>query len=54
VIRLTPLYQGVVIERAVVLGHLHSTLLVNAAYLFLMGAIGLRIAARRIVVLLEP
>jgi lipooligosaccharide transport system permease protein len=54
VIRLTPLYQGVVIERSVVLGDIHWTLLVNAAYLFLMGAIGLRVAARRIVVLLQP
>jgi lipooligosaccharide transport system permease protein len=54
VIRLTPLYQGVVIERSVVLGDIHWTLLLNAAYLFLMGAIGLRVAARRIVVLLQP
>jgi len=54
VIRLTPLYQGVVIERSLVLGDLHWTLLVNAAYLALMGAIGLRVAARRIVVLLQP
>ena len=54
VIRLTPLYQGVVIERSLVLGDIHWTLLVNAAYLALMGAIGLRIAARRIVGLLQP
>ena len=54
VIRLTPLYQGVVIERALVIGDLHWTLVVNAAYLFVMGAIGLRIAARRIVRLLQP
>jgi lipooligosaccharide transport system permease protein len=54
VIRLTPLYQGVVLERSFVLGELHWTLLVNAAYLALMGAIGLRVAARRIVGLLQP
>jgi lipooligosaccharide transport system permease protein len=54
VIRLTPLYQGVVIERSLVLGDVQWTLLVHAAYLALMGAIGLRIAARRIVGLLQP
>jgi lipooligosaccharide transport system permease protein len=54
VIRFTPLYQGVVIERALVLGDLHWTLLLNAAYLALMGTIGLRVASRRIVGLLEP
>jgi len=54
VIRLTPLYQGVVIERDLVLGHIEWTLLVHAAYLFLMGAIGLRVAARRIGRLLQP
>jgi lipooligosaccharide transport system permease protein len=54
VIRLTPLYQGVVIERSLVLGDIHWSLLLNAAYLALMGAIGLRIAAKRIVRLLQP
>ena len=54
VIRFTPLYQGVVIERSLVLGDIHWTLLAHAAYLALMGAIGLRIAARRIVGLLQP
>ena len=54
VIRLTPLYQGVAIERGLVLGDLHWTLLVHAAYLFVMGAVGLRVAARRIGRLLQP
>jgi lipooligosaccharide transport system permease protein len=54
VIRLTPLYQGVVIERGLVLGHVEWTMLVHAAYLFLMGAFGLRVAARRIGRLLQP
>ena len=54
VIRLTPLYQGVVIERSLVLGDIHWTLIPHAAYLALMGAVGLRIAARRIVRLLQP
>ena len=42
------------LERSLVLGDIHWTLLLNAAYLALMGAIGLRIAARRIVGLLQP
>ena len=37
VIRCTPLYQGVVLERSLVLGDLHWTLLLNAAYLVVMG-----------------
>ena len=51
---MTPLYQGVVLERALVLGDIHWTLLVNAVYLALMGAIGLRVAAKRIGRLLQP
>ena len=53
-IRLTPLYQGVVLERALVLGDMHWMLLVHAAYLAVMGAVGLRVAARRIGRLLQP
>jgi lipooligosaccharide transport system permease protein len=54
VIRFTPLYQGVVIERSLVVGDVQWTLLVHAAYLLLMGVLGLRVAARRIVRLLQP
>ena len=54
VIRFTPLYQGVVLVRSLVLGDVHWTLVGHAVYLFLMGAIGLRIAARRIGRLLQP
>ena len=54
VIRLTPLYQGVVLERSLVVGDLHLTLLLHAAYLAAMGLIGLRIASRRIGLLLQP
>jgi lipooligosaccharide transport system permease protein len=54
VIRFTPLYQGVVIERSLVLGDVRWTLVPHAVYLVLMGAIGLRVAARRIVGLLQP
>ncbi len=54
IIKVTPLYQGVVLERSLVLGDLSWTLLVHAAYLVVMGAIALRIGARRLVRLLEP
>jgi len=53
-IRVTPLYQGVVLERALVLGELHWTLLLNVAYLATMGTVGLRIASRRLGRLLQP
>ena len=42
------------LERSFVLGDLHWTLLLNAAYLALMGWIGLRIASRRLGLLLQP
>jgi lipooligosaccharide transport system permease protein len=54
VVRCTPLYQGVVLERSLVLGDLHWTLVVNVVYLLVMGVVGLRIASRRIGLLLQP
>jgi len=54
VVRLTPLYQGVVLERSLVLGDLHWTLVVNVLYLAAMGLAGLRVASRRIGLLLQP
>jgi lipooligosaccharide transport system permease protein len=54
VIRVTPLYQGVVLERSLVLGDVHWSLLLNAAYLALMGVVGLRIAGKRLGRLLQP
>jgi lipooligosaccharide transport system permease protein len=54
VVRCTPLYQGVVLERSLVVGDIHWTLLVNAIYLAVMGAIGLRVATRRLGLLLKP
>jgi len=54
IIRFTPLYQGVVLERSLVIGDLHPTLLLHAAYLAAMGWIGLRVASRRIGLLLQP
>jgi lipooligosaccharide transport system permease protein len=53
-VRITPLYQGVALERSLVIGDIHWTLLVNIAYLVAMGVIGLRVASRRIGRLLQP
>jgi lipooligosaccharide transport system permease protein len=54
VIRITPLYQGVVLVRGLVLGQVEWFMLVHVAYLVVIGALGLRVAARRIVRLLQP
>jgi lipooligosaccharide transport system permease protein len=54
VVRLSPLYQGVALERALVLGELSPVLLVHAAYLAAMGWFGLRVAGRRLGALLQP
>jgi lipooligosaccharide transport system permease protein len=54
VIRVSPLYQGVVLVRGLVLGQVGWFMLVHALYLVVAGVIGLRVAARRIVRLLQP
>jgi lipooligosaccharide transport system permease protein len=54
VVRITPLYQGVALERGLVFGELSWTMLLNAAYLLAMGTIGVVVAARRLKVLLQP
>jgi lipooligosaccharide transport system permease protein len=54
VVRLTPLYQGVAIERALVLGDPSPALLLHAAYLVAMGWVGLRVAGRRLGRMLLP
>jgi lipooligosaccharide transport system permease protein len=54
VVALTPLYQGVAIERALTLGQLDWTILLHAAYLAVMGIVGLRIAGKRLATLLQP
>jgi len=54
VVRVSPLYQGVTLERALILGDIHASLLLNAAYLVAMGLIGLRVAGRRLGALLLP
>jgi lipooligosaccharide transport system permease protein len=48
VVQITPLYQGVTILRSLILGEVGPGLLLNAAYLALMGILGMRIAGRRI------
>ena len=42
------------LERSLVVGDLHWTLLLHAAYLVVMGWLGLRVASRRIGMLLQP
>ena len=54
VVRCTPLYQGVALERALVLGDVHWALCVHAVYLMAMGTSGVHIAARRLGRLLQP
>ena len=54
VVRCTPLYQGVVLERSLVLGQVHWSLVLNAVYLVVLGAVGLRVAGKRLVGLLQP
>ena len=54
IVRCTPLYQGVALERGLILGDIRWTLLLNAAYLGAMGWVGVRVAARRLGRLLQP
>lgn len=54
VISWTPLYQGVALSRAVLLGDVGVELLWHVAYLLAMGTIGLRTASRRLGMLLQP
>lgn len=54
VVRCTPLYQGVALERALILGDVHWTQLLNVAYLATMGIVGVRIASARLARLLQP
>jgi lipooligosaccharide transport system permease protein len=54
IVRCTPLYQGVAIERGLTTGQLTWTMLGNGAYLAVVGTVGLRIATRRLRHLLQP
>jgi lipooligosaccharide transport system permease protein len=51
-VELSPLYHGVVIERALMLGEVTPALLLDAAVLVAVGAVGLWVARRRLTVLL--
>ncbi len=52
VVRCTPLYQGVALERALALGTVGPEALISLAYLTAMGTAGVLVAGRRIGVLL--
>ena len=54
VVRVTPLYQGVALERSLVLGDITWSLIPHAFYLVVIGWIGIRVAARRLGGLLQP
>ncbi|HEY7207365.1 MAG TPA: ABC transporter permease [Gaiellaceae bacterium] len=47
-VRLTPLYHAIALLRALTSGHVGWLQLVNVAYLAVLGAIGVRLAGRRI------
>ena len=51
-VQLTPLYHGVALERAVMTGAIGPEILVNVAYLVVMGLVGLVLVARRLHLLL--
>ena len=53
-VRVTPLYQGVQINRALSLDQLHLSLLVNVAYLMVLAAVGFWVTSRRLSRLLLP
>ena len=54
VVRCTPLYQGVEVERRLILGALEPTMLLHVAYLLLMAVAGVAVASRRLSRLLQP
>jgi lipooligosaccharide transport system permease protein len=54
IVRVTPLYQGVLLERSLVLGSVGPALVLPVLYLAAMGTIGLRVAGRRLERLLQP
>jgi lipooligosaccharide transport system permease protein len=47
-VEITPLYQGVALERALTTGTVSWSLLLNALYLTVMGALGMYVASRRL------
>ena len=53
-VRCTPLYQGVALERSLVLGDLNWALVPHATALLLLGWLGISVASRRLGRLLQP
>jgi lipooligosaccharide transport system permease protein len=54
VVQGTPLYQGVALSRAALLGDVRPGLVWHVAYLLVMGWLGMQVAARRLGKLLQP
>ena len=54
IVRCTPLYQGVALERGLAFGEFSWGMLVNVVYLVAMGLVGVKIAGRRLALLLQP
>ena len=54
IVRLTPLYQGVELQRALILGEVGPGLIFNVVYLAVMGLAGMRIAGARLGRLIQP
>jgi lipooligosaccharide transport system permease protein len=52
VVRCTPLYQGVALERSLIFGDLHLATLLHALYLVALGLVGVRVARGRLARLL--
>ena len=53
-VQLTPLYQGVSLIRGLTTGLLHPSMLADAGYLAVLGAVGVRVASLRLRRLLLP
>jgi lipooligosaccharide transport system permease protein len=47
-VQLTPLYQGVALERALTIGSVGWGLLLSVVYLAVMGSVGMYVASRRL------
>ncbi len=54
VVRCTPLYQGVALERSLAFGDLSWAIAVHVVYLAAVGTIGVWVASRRLARLLQP
>jgi lipooligosaccharide transport system permease protein len=52
IVRWTPLYQAVDVQRSLALGHVGPGLFANLGYLLVMGLVGIAVATRRLGILL--